>query len=136
MNIKPQTQKLILHSTRPHTMELPLMKRGDVYYADLDPTVGCKIQKRRPVLIVSNNANNKTSTTITVVPLTSNTKKVYSFEVLLDEKDTGLPKTCKAQCHQVRTVSVLRIKSSQPLATIDSALMHKINYALKIHLAM
>ncbi len=48
------------------------MKRGDIYYANLDPTVGSEINKRRPVLIVSNDINNRTSDIITVLPITSN----------------------------------------------------------------
>ena len=59
------------------------MKRGEIYYADLNPVVGSEIAKRRPVLIVSNNANNRAASTVTVVPLTSQVSRVYPFEVLL-----------------------------------------------------
>ena len=40
------------------------MKRGEIYFADLDPTIGAEIKKKRPVLIVSNNANNKMAKTV------------------------------------------------------------------------
>ena len=73
------------------------MKRGEIYYADLGPTVGTEISKRRPVLIVSNDANNRVATTITVLPITSNVSRVYPFEVLLAPADSGLPKPSKAQ---------------------------------------
>ena len=43
------------------------MKRGEILYADLGPTVGSEINKRRPVLIVSNDANNRASSTVTVL---------------------------------------------------------------------
>lgn len=46
------------------------MKRGEIYYANLDPTVGDEIKKIRPVLIISNNANNNADNTITIVPIT------------------------------------------------------------------
>jgi mRNA interferase MazF len=39
------------------------MKRGDIYFANLDPTIGSEIKKKRPILIVSNDANNKAATT-------------------------------------------------------------------------
>ncbi|MBF2026222.1 MAG: type II toxin-antitoxin system PemK/MazF family toxin [Oscillatoriales cyanobacterium C42_A2020_001] len=47
------------------------MKRGEIYYADLNPTIGSEVAKCRPVLIVSNNINNRVASTITVAPLTS-----------------------------------------------------------------
>ena len=56
------------------------MKRGEIYFMNIDPTVGQEIRKTRPVVIVSNNANNKVSATITVIPITSNVTKVFPFE--------------------------------------------------------
>lgn len=109
------------------------MKRGDIYFADLNPTIGSEIRKIRPVLVVSNNANNQAASTITVVPLTSNTLKVYPFEVLLRVEDTGLVKQSKAQCHQIRTISKLRIQEKRR-GRVDSSVMLKINMALKLHL--
>lgn len=85
------------------------MKRGDIYIANLDPTIGSEIRKKRPVVIVSNNANNKVASTVTIAPITSNTTKVFPFEVLLEMKHSGLSKLSKVQCHQVRTISKLRI---------------------------
>lgn len=109
------------------------MKRGDIYFANLDPTVGSEIRKKRPVIIVSNNANNKMATTITVVPLTSNTDKVYPFEVLLDKDSCGLSKKSKAQCHQVRTLSKMRIRDPK-LGIATKNIMERIDAALKLHL--
>jgi mRNA interferase MazF len=109
------------------------MKRGEIYYADLDPTVGHEIKKRRPVLIVSNNASNKSSKLITVVPITSNITKVYPFEVFLTSNETGLPKDSKAQCHQIRTISKDRIEGRLPSGHVHD-LMLKIDVALKLHL--
>lgn len=112
------------------------MKRGEIYYADLDPTVGAEIKKKRPVLVVSNNANNKMASTVTIVPITSKTEKVYPFEVLLEVKDTGLQKLSKAQCHQVRTISKIRIKPQKILGLIGKGLIERVEEALKIHLAL
>src|SRR3990167_5325320 len=111
------------------------MKRGEIYYANLDPTIGSEIKKSRPVLLVSNNANNRASTTVTIVPLTSNVEKVYPFEVYLDTKISGLKKPSKAQCHQIRTISKLRI-SGNTLGCLSSSTMSKINDAIKLHLAL
>ena len=53
------------------------MKRGEIYYANLSPAVGSEMDKRRPVLIISNDINNRTATTVTILPITSNVSRVY-----------------------------------------------------------
>jgi mRNA interferase MazF len=110
------------------------MKRGEVYFADLDPTASDEIKKIRPVLIISNNANNNVANTVTIIPMTSNVKKVYPFEVLITASESGLTKTSKAQCHQVRTISKNRISTKKVQGVIGHALLSKINSALKLHL--
>ena len=72
------------------------MKRGEIYYAKLDPTLGSETAKRRPVLIVSNDRSNRASDTVTIIPITSNIEHVYPFEVFLAAGDSGLPKPSKA----------------------------------------
>ncbi len=116
-----------------HQMDWMKMKRGEIYFANLDPTVGSEIKKKRPVLIVSNNANNKAASTVTIVPITSNTSKVYPFEVMLETKDSGLQKISKAQCHQIRTISKIRI-AGKAAGLASKEIMSKINTALKLHL--
>lgn len=111
------------------------MKYGEIYFADLDPAVGHETKKRRPVLIVSNNANNKVAETITVIPITSNVTKIYPFEVFLDLKETGLAKNSKAQCHQIRTISKKRIINANSLGKVTTSIP-KIHAAIKLHLAM
>jgi mRNA interferase MazF len=81
------------------------MKRGEIYYANLSPTVGSEIDKRRPVLVVSNDANNRAANTVTILPITSNVTRVYPFEVLLNPEDSGLSQPSKVQAQQVRTIS-------------------------------
>jgi len=116
-------------------MELKMMKRGDIYFANLDPTMGDEIRKKRPVVIVSNTANNKVASTLTVVPLTSNTKKIYPFEVLLEKEESGLKKNSKAQCNQVRTISKIRLQNNKA-GRASKIIMQRINIALKLHLAL
>lgn len=111
-----------------------MMKRGEIYYANLDPTIGNETQKVRPVLIVSNNANNIAASTITIIPITSNIKKIYPFEVLLAKNISGLPKDSKAQCHQIRTISKLRILQSQSVGKINQEMMSQVIAALRLHL--
>src|SRR5689334_4978029 len=109
------------------------MKRGEIYFANLDPTMGSEIKKKRPVLIVSNNANNKAASTLTIVPITSNTTKVYPFEVLLEMQTTGLSKRSKAQCHQIRTISKLRVINKR-VGHANNEVMVRVEAALRLHL--
>ncbi|TAD80301.1 MAG: type II toxin-antitoxin system PemK/MazF family toxin [Oscillatoriales cyanobacterium] len=81
------------------------MKRGEIYYANLSATVGSEIDKSRPVLVVSNDANNRAANTVTILPITSNITRVYPFEVLLNPEDSGLSKSSKVQVQQIRTIS-------------------------------
>jgi len=80
------------------------IKRGSIWLADLDPTVGSEIRKTRPVVVVSNDVNNTNNNVVTVVPLTSNTTHVFSFEVLLAKGIGDLPKDSKAKADQIRTL--------------------------------
>lgn len=73
------------------------MLKGDLYWADLDPTVGSEISKKRPVLLVSNDVNNRFSSTVSIVPITSSTDKIYPFEVLLLAGEGGLKNESKVK---------------------------------------
>ncbi|SMF96569.1 mRNA interferase MazF [Methylomagnum ishizawai] len=109
------------------------MKRGEIYYANLDPVVGSEVAKRRPVLIVSNDRNNRAASTVTAVPITSSIEHVYPFEVFLAAGDTGLPKPSKAQAQQIRTLSKQRL-DHQPCGRIGLELMRLIDAAIRLHL--
>jgi Growth inhibitor len=109
------------------------MKRGEIYYANLSPTVGSEIDKRRPVLVVSNDANNRAANTVTILPITSNVTRVYPFEVLLNPEDSGLSKPPKVQAQQVRTISKQRI-TSDAVGSLSEEIMQLVNAALKLHL--
>lgn len=109
------------------------MKRGEIYFANLSPTVGSEISKRRPVLIVSNDANNRAASTVTVLPLTSKVDRVYPFEVLLSPTDSGLPLPSKVQSQQIRTISRERMLAGAA-GSLKAALMRKIDDAMRLHL--
>ena len=85
------------------------IRKGEIYIASLDPTIGGEIKKTRPVVIVSNDINNKYSKTITVLPITSNTKRIYPFEVYVDKGIGNLPKDSKLKADQIRTIDKSRI---------------------------
>jgi mRNA interferase MazF len=111
------------------------MKRGDIYYANLSPAVGSEIAKRRPILVVSNDANNRAATIITILPITSNVSKVYPFEVLLSCENSGLPKVSKVQAQQIRTVSKQRIEGDV-VGELNEELMQLVDAAMRLHLGL
>jgi mRNA interferase MazF len=111
------------------------MKRGDIFYANLDPVIGSEAAKNRPVVIVSNNVNNRAANVVTILPLTSNVRRIYPFEVLLQTNDSGLSKVSKVQAQQVRTISKERI-SSKRISQLSQELMELIDSALKLHLRL
>ena len=111
------------------------MKRGEIYYANLSPTVGSEIDKRRPVLVVSNDANNRAANTVTILPITSNITRVYPIELLLNPEDSGLSKPSKVQAQQVRTISKQRI-TSDAVGSLSEEIMQLVNVAIKLHLYM
>ncbi len=109
------------------------MKRGEIYYANLNPAVGSEMNKRRPVLVVSNDANNRAADTVTIIPITSNVTRVYPFEVLITPEDSGLSKPSKVQAQQVRTISKQRI-AANIVGNLNPEMMQLIDAALKLHL--
>src|SRR3954464_2620554 len=111
------------------------MRRGEIYIADMDPTVGRELRKRRPVLIVSNDTNNEAHDFITVIPLTSNVSKVQSFEVWLPQAHTGLPKDSKALPQQIRTISKERITGGC-VGIVKREFMPDVDAALRTHLGL
>lgn len=109
------------------------MRRGEIYYANLDPAVGREQAKRRPVLIVSNDANNRAGNTVTVLPVTSQVAVVRSFEVLLPAAGTGLRQDSKALAQQIRTISKERL-TGRRLGQVTGELMQAVERAIRIHL--
>jgi mRNA interferase MazF len=111
------------------------MKRGEVYFATLDPTIDSEIARKRPVVIVSNDLHNRKAPIVTVIPLTSNVARIYPFEVFLDAKLTHLPKDSKAMPQQVRTIAKERIVGDA-IALLSNEVMALVEDALKLHLGM
>jgi len=111
------------------------MKRGEIWFADLSPTRGSEIAKRRPVLIISNDANNRASSTITVLPITSNVTRVYPFEVFLASTESGLSKDSKIQAQQIRTITKERITGSL-IGELDKDKSREVDDAIRLHLGV
>ena len=115
------------------------MLRGEIRLVDLDPARSGEADKQRPAVIVSNDGANLSAATlgrgvVTVVPVTSNIKRVYPFQVRLPATETGLGVDSKAQAEQLRAVSVDRVR--RQLGSVPAHLMSELDEALRLHLAL
>ncbi len=115
------------------------MRRRHIHLINLDPVVGSEAANTRPGVIASNDGANTTAETlgrgvVTIVPVTSNTSRVYPFQVLLPAAATGLDVDSKAQAEQVRSVAVERIGSR--IGSVPFDLMVELDDALRLHLGL
>lgn len=115
------------------------MLRGEVRVVDLDPVRGAEANKRRPAVIVSNDAANSAAArlgrgVLTVVPVTSSADRIYPFQVLLPAGAGGLAQDSKAQAEQVRSLDAERI--GEQLGRLPDPLMRLLDDALRLHLAL
>lgn len=106
------------------------MKRGEVWWINVAPSVGGEIHKKRPAVIVSNNAANQFLNRVQVVPLTSSVGKLYPSETYV----TIRGKKTKAMADQLTTVSKKRLIN--PAGTVSKTEMEGIERAIIIQLAL
>ncbi len=106
------------------------IKRGDIYYADLNPTVGCEQGGVRPALIIQNNVGNHFSPTVIAAAITSRRKKDMPTHVLLDEEGTRLFTDSRIMLEQVRTIERERLKDY--VGSANAATMQYVAHAIAV----
>lgn len=111
-----------------------MIRRGEVYWVNLDPTIGAEIKKSRPAVVISNDQNNQASSTITILPVTSKTSRVYPFEVAVSKGDTGLSDNSKIKANQIRTVDKARL--GKLIGSISPEIMVETENAVLLHLGI
>jgi len=108
-----------------------MIKRGDIYYADLSPVVGSEQGGIRPVLIVQNDIGNKYSPTVIIAAITSQINKgKLPTHVEIGAEDYGLPKDSVILLEQVRTIDKKRLK--EKIGYLSPDIMKIVDEAIQI----
>ena len=108
-----------------------LVKRGEIYYADLSPVVGSEQGGVRPVLIVQNDVGNRHSPTVIAAAITSRLDKTrLPTHINIRAADTGLAKDSVVLLEQIRTLDKRRLKDR--MGELDEPSMTRVDHALQV----
>lgn len=109
--------------------------RGDLYYADLTPVIGCEQGGVRPVLIIQNDTGNRHSPTVIVAAVTSRLgKHALPTHVLLASNDYGLKDHSVVLLEQIRTIDRSRLR--EYIGHLDRMIMKSVDTAVSISLGL
>lgn len=113
--------------------------RGEIWEVDFDPVRGNEANQRRPAVIVSNDRANGVTERLrrgldTVVPVSSNTDRIYPFQVLLPAPETGLRVDSKAHAGQIRSVAAQRL--IRRIGRVSAGEITDLDNELRLHLAL
>ena len=110
-----------------------IVKRGDMFYADLSPVVGSEQGGIRPVLVIQNDTGNKYSPTVIAAAITSQINKAkIPTHIELKRFEVGLPKDSVVLLEQLRTLDKRRLK--EKIGTVETSKMKLVDTALLISL--
>lgn len=110
-----------------------IVKRGDVFYADLDPIIGSEQGGIRPVLVVQNNVGNKYSPTVVVLPISSAKKNNMPTHIHIRGSKL-LPKNSIVLAEQIRTID--RNRLLRYVGSVGLEVMDKVDKAVKISIGV
>jgi len=110
---------------------LSIVKRGDIFYADLSPVVGSEQGGMRPVLIVQNDTGNKHSPTVIAAAITSQTGKAkLPTHIELNAQSVGLTRDSVILLEQIRTIDKSRLR--EKMGRLDESTMNKVDSAIAV----
>lgn len=112
-----------------------LVKRGDIFYADLSPVVGSEQGGVRPVLIIQNDVGNKYSPTVICAAITSQINKAkLPTHIEIDSEEYTLGKDSVVLLEQLRTIDKRRLR--EKICKLENGLMEKVDKGLMISLGL
>jgi mRNA interferase MazF len=112
-----------------------IVKRGDVYFADLSPVVGSEQGGVRPVLIIQNDIGNRFSPTVIVAAITAQIQKAkLPTHVEINAKNYGFDRDSVILLEQLRTIDKQRL--TDKITHLDDEMMEKVNDAIQISLGL
>ena len=112
-------------------MDNSVVKRGDIFYADLSPVVGSEQGGVRPVLIVQNDTGNRHSPTVIAAAITSQTGKArLPTHISLAAMSCGLPKDSVVLLEQIRTLDTRRLR--EHMGRVDETMMKQVDTAIAV----
>ena len=112
-------------------MDNSVVKRGDIFYADLSPVVGSEQGGVRPVLIVQNDTGNRHSPTVIAAAITSQTGKArLPTHISLAAMSCGLPKDSVVLLEQVRTLDKKRLR--EKMGHVEEGVMERVDLAIAV----
>ncbi len=112
-----------------------MIKRGDVYYADLSPVIGSEQGGVRPVLVVQNDIGNKYSPTVIIAAITSQINKAkLPTHVEITGQEYGLPKDSVILLEQIRTIDKKRLR--EKVGRFDEEMMKYVDDALRVSVGL
>lgn len=109
------------------------MKRGDIYYADLNPILGCEQGGLRPVLVIQNNIGNRCSPTTIVAALSSKIEQT-EMPTHVCIKIDGLSRTSTVMLEQIRTIDKMRLKTY--VTSVGTDILKQVDKALAISVGL
>ena len=114
---------------------MPNMKRGEIYYASLEPVIGSEQGGNRPVLVIQNDVGNRHSPTVICAAVTSKMNKAkLPTHVELSAKQCDMVRDSVILLEQLRTIDKQRLK--EKICHIDGALLQEVDRALKVSLEL
>jgi len=112
-----------------------IIKRGDIFLANLEPVIGREQGGIRPILIIQNEISNRNSPVTIISAITSRIyNKEFPTNVFLSTKDSGLDKDSTILLNQIRTIDKSRI--IKKTGSLDLELMRKVDLAIKVSLGL
>ena len=110
---------------------MSIVKRGDIFYADLSPVVGSEQGGMRPLLIVQNDTGNKHSPTVIAAAITSQTGKArLPTHIELNAQSVGLSRDSVILLEQIRTIDKSRLR--ERMGKLDDTTMTKVDNAIAV----